>query len=300
MAIGFTLPQFGRMARDAAGIAGFATEAEKAGASSLWVADRILAPVNPSIGYPGAGGDFPPEFRSVHDPLALLALAAGVTSRVKLGSSTINATWYPPPLLARALTSIDQLSGGRLIAGFGIGWSPEEYQAVGVDWPRRGARLDELLDVLDALWAGGTAEYQGDFYTLPATRQDLVPAQRPRPPVHLGTFTEAGLRRIGQRADGWLPTWMVPERFPVERLVEGWATVRRFAEQAGRDPDSLTQVLRVNVVAGVPVETVADEVRAVTARLHPADAFVELNYLAGTTAEAIDVAGRLLELVDAG
>src|SRR5258706_16181021 len=114
MRIGFNLPQMGPLAHQARDAARYAREAEALGADSLWVYDRLLAPVNPTIGYNGAE-TFPPEFNAILDPFALLTVAAIATERVELGTNVLNAPWYPPVMLARSLTTIDQLSGGRPI-----------------------------------------------------------------------------------------------------------------------------------------------------------------------------------------
>ena len=143
------MPQFGESAHD--DLARFASTAEQLGADSLWVGDRLLAPVNPTVGY-GGKDTIPEQFRTCLDPFTALAVAATVTTTARLGSSVFVAPWYPPVQLARQLTSIDVVSRGRLLPGFGIGWSPEEYQAAGAPFTRRGAQLDELLDALDALW----------------------------------------------------------------------------------------------------------------------------------------------------
>ncbi|MEU7364004.1 LLM class flavin-dependent oxidoreductase, partial [Streptomyces olivaceoviridis] len=129
MRIGFALPQFHRQAFEVARVAEFAREVERAGAASLWVGDRNLAAVQPSIGYGGQGTTIPPELNPAADPFVLLAVAAAATEHVLLGSHVLIAPLYPPVQLARALTTIDLISGGRLLAGFGIGWSPEEYEA---------------------------------------------------------------------------------------------------------------------------------------------------------------------------
>ncbi|WP_244372124.1 TIGR03619 family F420-dependent LLM class oxidoreductase [Streptomyces griseorubiginosus] len=300
MRLGFSLPTFGPAAKEMNGIARFAADAEKLGATSLWVGDRLLTPVDPTVGYTPDSPAIPDEFRVAADPLTALALAAAVTGEVRLGSSGINAPWYSPALLARALTSVDVASGGRLTAGFGSGWSPEEYEAAGVPFAGRGARLDEFLDVLLAWWTAGPVEHRGPLFTIPAGHVDLKPVQRPHPPIYLGAFGRRALRRIGERADGWMPVWWAPEAFPAARLTEGWATIRRAAEEAGRDPDSIGSILRVNVAAGTPVSVVAEEVRKIGSVLPAEDLFVDFTFVARSVDHTIDLAGRLLELVSAG
>ena len=180
------MPQFGESAHlDVGELARFASTAEQLGADSLWVGDRLLAAVHPTVGY--AGKDtIPDQFRTNLDPFIALTVAATATTTAQLGSSVFVAPWYPPVQLARQLTSIDVISGGRLLPGFGIGWSPEEYQAAGAPFARRGAQLDELLDVLDELWTANPVQHEGTRWSIPESWVDLKPVQRPRPPVYLG------------------------------------------------------------------------------------------------------------------
>jgi alkanesulfonate monooxygenase SsuD/methylene tetrahydromethanopterin reductase-like flavin-dependent oxidoreductase (luciferase family) len=215
--LGFALPQFGALAGRGDQVAYFAAEAERLGASSLWVGDRLLAPVNPVVGY-GGGPAFPPEFRSILDPFTVLTVAATATRNAVLGFNVLNLPWYAPAVLARTLTTMDIVSGGRLIPGFGIGWSPDEYQAAGVPWPGRGARLEESLDALEALWGPSPAEHRGPLLTVPRTYLDLRPMQSPRPPIYLGGISKPALRRIGRRADVMAGT-------SVEQMCEALETV---------------------------------------------------------------------------
>ena len=126
------------------------------------------------------------SYRAVHDPLVPLAYVAGHTERIGLGTATICAPFTPPALLAKALTSLDHLSGGRLTVGLGIGWLPHEYAAAGVSFERRGARMDEYLHCLEALWTQDPVEFAGEFYTVPRSHTGPKPVQQPHPPVLLG------------------------------------------------------------------------------------------------------------------
>ncbi|MEU2358899.1 LLM class flavin-dependent oxidoreductase, partial [Streptomyces misionensis] len=131
MRVGLNLPQWGPGVA-ATEISGFARDVEVLGYESLWVADRLLAPVEPVLLYPDGGTPeepYPAPFKAVLDPIVLLTVAASSTQTLRLGSGTVNAPWYNPVLLARALTALDEVSGGRLDVGFGIGWSPDEYAA---------------------------------------------------------------------------------------------------------------------------------------------------------------------------
>ncbi|ULE32403.1 TIGR03619 family F420-dependent LLM class oxidoreductase [Mycobacterium sp. IDR2000157661] len=288
--LGFAIPQFGAAAH--ADLARFAATAESLGAGSLWVGDRLLTPVNPSVGY--AGGDTVPDrFRTALDPFVALTVAATATNRVRLGSSVFVAPWYSPVALARQLTSIDVISGGRLTPGFGIGWSPEEYQAAGAPFRGRGEQLDEMLDALEQLWTTNPVSHEGDRWSVPPSWVHLKPVQRPHPPVYLGAFTPAGLRRIGRRADGWMAAVQVPGGVMLEML--GWQrrTIDDAARAARREPAAIATVVRINVAAGTPVEPVAEAVQ-VLAEAGYDDAFVDLMYVADETDEHLGWVERLL------
>jgi probable F420-dependent oxidoreductase len=272
--LGFALPQYGESAHG--DVARFASAAEQLGADSLWVGDRLLAAVNPSVGYVGKD-TIPEEFRTCLDPFVTLTVAATVTTKARLGSSVFVAPWYPPAQLARQLTSIDVISGGRLLPGFGIGWSPEEYQAAGAPFRRRGAQLDEVLDALDELWTANPVTHKGERWTIGESWVNLKPAQRPRPPIYLGAFTPAGLKRVGERADGWMAGIQVPGRGHMALLNWQRQAIDDAALAAGRDPSTIHTYVRVNVADGTPVDQVADAVALLADNGYP-DAFVDLMY----------------------
>jgi probable F420-dependent oxidoreductase len=293
MRVGFALPQFGKQAQEADRVAWFAAEAERLGAHSLWVGDRLLAPVAPVVGYSGTD-TFPAHFRSVLDPFTLLTAAAVATNSVLLGTSVLNLPWYPPVVLARALTSIDLVSGGRLIPGFGSGWSPDEYQAANVPWPDRGARLEEGLDALEAIWTQSPAEYHGPTWTMPASYVDLKPAQQPRPPIFLGGYSESALRRIGRRADGWLPAGRLPGAIEPEYFLGQRHIIQRAAAEAGRDGDEIRTVLRLNAPAGTKVSEIVAALDRVSGRTGIDDFFVDLANVAANVDEMLDIAAHIL------
>ena len=284
------MPQFGESAHD--DLARFSSTAEQLGADSLWVGDRLLAPVNPTVGY-GGKNTIPKQFRTCLDPFTALAVAATVTTTARLGSSVFVAPWYPPVQLARQLTSIDVVSRGRLLPGFGIGWSPEEYQAAGAPFTRRGAQLDKLLDALDALWTTDPVAHQGARWSIPESWVGLKPVQRPRPPIYLGAFTAAGLKRIGERADGWLAAVQVPGGVRIDALARQRRAIDGAARAAGRDPSDIATFVRINVAEGARVEQVAEAVRLLVANGYP-DAFVDLLYVATGIDAHLEWAERLL------
>lgn len=297
MRIGFALPQLGRLAHRPQEIGRFAREAERLGADSFWVGDRILAPAEPTVGYGGTADWIPETFHTALDPFAVLAVAATATEHASLGTNVLVAPWYPPALLARSLSTVDVLSGGRLIAGFGTGWSPEEYAAAGVPMTERGARLDECLDALEAVWTTNPAAYDGTYWTVPLSHIDLKPARRPRPPVHLAGFAPAALRRIARRADGWLPV-ATPGRSPFDpaALTVPMGQIRQLAAGAGRDPAELDTILRVNPTAEAPLEESADTIERAGREAGVDHAFVDLMNIAHDVDHALEVVGRILQL----
>jgi probable F420-dependent oxidoreductase len=213
------------------GLAHFASLAEELGYRSLWTFQRLLVP---------AEGASDPVYRSVLDPLLALAYAAARTSRVRLGVALVNLPFVSPVYLAKQAATLDVLSGGRLDLGLGVGWSPLEFAATGASTARRGARTEEYVAVLRALWADGVSGFDGEFYTVPPSRMDPKPVQRPGPPVLLGGVVPAALARAGRLADGW----MSRSGTQLSRIGEEIAHVRAAAEQAGRDPDGLRIVCR--------------------------------------------------------
>lgn len=292
--LGVTLPQFGAAA-DAAGVASFARRAEDAGAASLWVGDRLLAAREPSVGYAGGPG-IPAVFRRALDPFTVLAAAAVSTTTPRLGASVLVAPFYPPAVLARSLTTLQALSGGRVLAGLGIGWSPEEYAAAGVGFDHRGARLEDALDALAVLFAGGADGHAGRFTTVPPAH---VATPDPAVPIMLGAFGGAALARVGRRADGWLPVVAVRARGAAadqaDRLVRMRASIDDAARAAGRDPGAIATALRVNVAAGTSLDDVADAITTVVRRTGFTDVFVDPMYLADGADESLAVLRGLVD-----
>ncbi|GLW07659.1 LLM class F420-dependent oxidoreductase [Microtetraspora sp. NBRC 13810] len=302
MRIGLAVPQYGAFA-DPGDITEVCRAAEALGLDSLWAGDRTLSPLAPSDPYPRGDGKLPPEYATVLDPLAVLTVAAATTRRPRLGTSTLNALWYPPVLLARTLTTVDVLSGGRLEAGFGLGWSRDEYAAVNVPWRNRAARLEETLDLLETIWTADVVEHDGPLFRVPATTIRPKPVQRPRPPILLGGVSPASLARIGRRADGWLPTGM-----PLPRLTALWDVAVRAAEAAGRDPAALRRVLRVNphltgeqaAADRVPDTGTLDQVVGYALDAAAAgidEIFLDLQQTTTTTTEMLDIAAAFTEAV---
>jgi probable F420-dependent oxidoreductase len=228
--LGFGLPVAGSWATPEV-MRRTARRAEELGYASLWTFQRVLYP---------ADGDLDPAHRAVHDPVVALAHVAGYTDRIGLGTATLCAPFTAPALLAKTLTSLDVLSGGRLTVGLGIGWLPQEYTAAGVPFQRRGARMEEYLRCLQALWTQDPVEFAGEFYTVPRAHVGPPPVQRPHPPVLLGGAAPPALRRAGRLAQGWIAS----SRHDLTRIGTAVETVRDGAREAGRDPHAVRIVVR--------------------------------------------------------
>ena len=179
----------------------------------------------------------------------------------------INAPFMPAAVLARQLATLDVLSRGRLDAGLGLGWAKEEFAAVGVPFDRRGARLEETVGALRALWAPDPVEFHGDIVDVPRVRFLPKPAQ-PHLPILLGATAEPALRRAGRIGDGWISS----SRFDARQIASAIATIRGAAQDAGRDPAVLRFVVRGVVGLGDDARDRDGERRTLTG---PADAIRE-------------------------
>lgn len=236
MKVGFALPQVGKGVGPEA-VATVALAAERAGYDSVWVLDRVLWPVQPRDRYPVTpDGRVPEDFQSVLDPIETLTYVAALTTRVQLGTSVLIATLQSPVLLARRLATLDVLSGGRVLCGVGIGWSHDEYEACGVPFAQRDARLAELVQAMIAVWTQETVEFKGRFYSIPVCKIGPKPVQQPHPPIYHAAFTPRALERAAAYGNGWNPVG--PPSW--DWLTEQTTTLKRMAS----DPQAFEVVLR--------------------------------------------------------
>jgi probable F420-dependent oxidoreductase len=241
MRFGFALPQVGSAVGPEA-LVTVAKRAEELGFDSLWVLDRILWPVNPRAPYPIGDGSLPVQYKSVLDPLETLTFAAAHTRRIALGTSVLNLPWYTPVLLARRLTTLDILSDGRLKVGFGIGWSPDEYEAAGITWQERGKRADELIQALKKIWTTDPVEFQGKYYRIPKSVIGPKPVQKPHPPIYMAAYTPSAMKRVAAEANGWFPVGI-----PLSGVGPMFEGIKGMAKEAGRDPAALELIVRANI-----------------------------------------------------
>ena len=300
MLLGFALPQCGSAAGPDA-VTTVAQHAEAVGFDSLWVFDRTLSPVNPKAPYPIKDGILPIKFKNTLDPLETLTFAAAHTRGVALGTSVLNLPWYNPVLLARQLTSLDVLSGGRLRVGLGIGWSPDEYEAAGTPWRERGKRADELMDALKTIWTTDPVEFRGQYYQIPRSFIGPKPVQKPHPPIYMAAYTPAAMKRVAKEADGWFPVGI-----PLGGVAQMFEGIRKMTQEAGRDPAGLALIIRANVeISDAPLgqdradftgtlEQIAQDVAA-TRKLGAAELLFDVQFSPGVET-AHDIVARMEQL----
>jgi probable F420-dependent oxidoreductase len=237
MDIGFGAPVSGAWATPR-NLSELGRRAERLGYRSLWTFQRLLTP-------PGAA----PVYRSVLDPMVALGYLAAATSSIRLGVAVVNHPFASPLLLAKQAATVDVLSGGRHDLGIGNGWSPAEFTASGADTARRGARAEEYVTALRALWTGES--FSGAFFEIPAQRQDPRPVQRPGPPVLIGGMSRAAMERAGRIGDGWVTS----SGADLSTIEESVAVVQAAAAAAGRGPARI--ICRGVVRPGTPATSPA-------------------------------------------
>ena len=212
-----------------------ARAAEELGYDSVWSGDHVVYPVESRSPYPyHAGGAYSPEPLVAYDALIALAVVAGCTERVELGTGVLVLPQRNPLLTAKQLASLDSLSNGRVILGAGAGWLAEEFAALdAAPFAERGAVLEEWVAILRACWGERQPAFEGRFYRFDPIHFDPRPA---RPiPILIGGNSPAALRRAGRIGDGWFGTGLT-----LAEARDAIATVRDAAEAAGRDPAALT------------------------------------------------------------
>lgn len=245
MKFGFFLPISGRAA--SAVLLDAARRAETLGYDSVWTADRIITPWEINTPYPYSADQrfiVPPDIPFL-EPLTCLAFLAGGTQTVSLGMSVLVMPYRHPLHWAKIATTIDHLSKGRLILGVGVGWMVEEFDALGAPFKERGMVADEQLEVVDRLWRDDRPSFTGRYYRFQEVGFAPKPLQTPRIPLWIGGEGERAQRRAARYGDAWFPYFV---RTTPRELAARFDNVRRWAAEAGRDPD------RIRLACCLPIE----------------------------------------------
>jgi probable F420-dependent oxidoreductase len=238
--VGITLPQAGEQSTRE-NIVRTAKTAEDEGFDSLWVFERLLWPISPQTPYVATpDGSLPVEYQNILDPLETLTYVAANTNKIALGTSVMDMLFHNPVVLARRFATLDVLSEGRSIAGFGIGWSKDEYQVSNIPFQNRGKRADELIQVLKKIWTDDVVEFKGKYYSIPASKIGPKPIQKPHPPIYLGGFSPNTFSRIvNYDTNGWLAV----VGGPLEYIDKTIKTIKDIAKKANKDPNKFKVVL---------------------------------------------------------
>lgn len=255
MRFGLTLPQYDFSLHDGGPVSfrrvvELARSAERLGFDSVWISDHFF------LSLARYGGS--QEFQGALEPFTTLAACAAATERVRLGSLVACAPFRHPVILAKTATAVDLHSNGRLDLGIGAGWYREEFEAFGYEFgtvDERFSILEETLRVLRLLFDEGPATFEGRHFRLEDAYNHPRPAQRPRPPVWLGSKGgPRSLRLAALYADGWNTVW----RWTPEAYEERVREARRICEREGRDPSTLRLSVGLYAVVGEDEEDVAE------------------------------------------
>jgi probable F420-dependent oxidoreductase len=206
------------------GLIEYAVRAEQLGFRSLWAWDHLFL---------GSRTPFP-----CYEALTTLTTLAAHTSTMTLGTGVLVLPIRDPSLLAKTAATLNEVSGRRLCLGMAAGWYEREFAATGTPYRGRGARFERNLEILYRLW--GEEEVNGEWDNLSFRRVRMLPSATPRPRVLIGGYVDRVLRRVATLGDGWLTYFYTAEAF-----ARSWGKIRHFAEEAGRDPDELTNVAQL-------------------------------------------------------
>ena len=242
LALGCHLPMFGPIAtRD--NVLAFARRMEALGFDSLWASDHVVVPHTIRSRYPyNETGRFPlPAEANFLEPLTTLALVAGVTERVRLGTTVLVLPHRHPVLAAKMLATLDHLSNGRVILGAGVGWMREEIEMLGAPFDRRGAWSDEAIRVMRAFWRDGKASHQGEFFSFDEASAMPTPVKRTIP-IWIGGHAPRALQRVVELGDGWHAA------FPsIDGLEKGIRMLRDECAKRGRRFEDLSITIRAGL-----------------------------------------------------
>jgi probable F420-dependent oxidoreductase len=209
------------------GIIKTACKAEALGFDTVLVNDHIIVDGSPRSAV----------WTNTYDPLIALSFIAAHTTRIRLGTSVLIMPYRNPIATAKMMATLDRMSGGRVIAGVGVGWNEAEFKALGVPFHERGARTTEYLRIWQACWAPGEVSFAGQFFAFANMHVNPKPLQQPHPPIWIGGSSPAALRRTAAFAQVWQPT-----PTPLAELIERQAYLREACDKIGRRDIPVTRM----------------------------------------------------------
>ena len=216
---------------DARALVEYGVKMEELGYDSLWVWDHILLGVDPN---------FP-----IVDSLTLLTAIAARTTRIKLSTGILVLPLRNPVLLAKQLSTMDQLSNGRLLMAMAVGWYKREFDAAGIPFEQRGRIMDDNLEILKRFWMEDKVDGEWTNHKVSAGVMYPKPVQKPRPHLLIGGYVDKVLKRAAEKGDGWLTYFYKPESFAIS-----WEKLRNFAAEAGKNPDELMNGAQLPIMVG--------------------------------------------------
>lgn len=288
MKLGLAFANTGPFA-EADGVAQMAVAAEQAGVESVWTVEHVIWPSSYDSEYPySPSGKMPGDKTSpIPDPLVWLAFAAAHTSELRIGTGIVILPERNPLVFAKEVATLDRLSKGRLELGIGVGWLEEEFDALGVAWPRRGARTDEYVHAMRALWADDDASYEGEFVSFDSVSSNPKP-HAGTVPIVVGGHSPAAAERAGRLGDGFFPG-----KGSIAELTQMIDIVRQTAAEHDRDADAIEITAAHPGLFGDDPVAAAQELASIGVSRTIAPAFMLLGS-AGVEAKAAELAETII------
>ena len=222
-----------------------AERAEVLDIDSLWLSAHVILPPQVKSGYVLIPGRKHAEHwkECYWEPFTVMSYLAALTSRITLGTSVVIVPMHNPVELAKQVAEVDCLSGGRFVFGIGVGWFEEEFEVLGKDFHNRGARTDEAMDLMKALWSDDPVSFEGRYTSVENAYFSPKPVQKPSPPIWVAGGSKAALKRAARIGDAWHPA-----RPTLEQLHAARAELNGYLEEAGRAPESLEIAVKTPLV----------------------------------------------------
>ena len=236
-----------------------ARKCEALGFESFYLPEHPIIPVHHKTRYPlSPDGEIPKPYSHMIDPFVGLALAAGATNRIGLGTGICLVPERDPIVLAKEVATLDYYSGGRFIFGIGAGWLKDESEVMGVNFAKRWPITREYVRAMKELWTQEEASFEGEYVKFPPVRSNPKPARKPHPPVHIGAggigpAMDRALRDTVAIGDGWAPLGLTPDALATEL-----AKLKKLCAEAGRDYGQIEITIYAPPVQGDPKRTIAN------------------------------------------